>query len=130
MSKVPADLRYTEQHEWAKLDGDIVTMGVTDFAQEQLTDIVFVDLPDPGLRVKVGDAVVVLESVKSVSDVYTPVSGEILEINEELVDHPEIINESPFEEGWIVKIKVAGSGELSKMMDAAAYEKHLESEDH
>jgi len=124
MANIPAELMYSDQHEWVRLDGDIATVGVTDFAQEQLTDIVFVELPEVGLRVKVGEAVAVLESVKSVSDVYAPTTGEIIEINEELENHPERINEDAFGEGWIYKLKVASTG-LPGMMDAAAYEKFL-----
>jgi glycine cleavage system H protein len=118
---LPTDRRYTAEHEWLKAEGNIVTIGITDYAQEQLTDIVFVELPDVGRRVKAGESLAVLESVKSVSDVYAPFSGEVVQVNEELVQHPERLNESPYEEGWIVKLK-ANAPDLAKQLDAAAYE--------
>ncbi len=117
----PADRKYTQEHEWVKADKDVVTLGVTQYAQEQLTDIVFVELPDIGRRVKAGESIAVLESVKSVSDVFSPVTGAVLAVNEELVNHPEKVNESPYEEGWIAKVK-APAVDLSKLMDAAAYD--------
>lgn len=117
----PADRKYSKEHVWAKTEKDVVTLGVTNYAQEQLTDIVFVELPDIGRRVKAGESVAVVESTKSTSDVYAPVTGSVLAVNEELVNHPEKVNESPYEEGWIVKLK-APSVDLSKLMDAAAYD--------
>jgi glycine cleavage system H protein len=117
----PADRKYTPEHEWVKTDKGVVTLGVTQYAQEQLTDIVFVELPDIGRRVKSGESIAVLESVKSVSDVFSPVTGSVVAVNEELVSHPEKVNESPYEEGWIVKVK-APTVDLSKLMDAAAYD--------
>jgi glycine cleavage system H protein len=117
----PADRKYTKEHEWVKTEKDVVTLGVTHYAQEQLTDIVFVELPDIGRRVKSGESIAVVESVKSVSDVYSPVTGTVTAVNEELVSHPEKVNESPYEEGWIVKLKVP-SVDSAKMMDAAAYD--------
>jgi glycine cleavage system H protein len=117
----PADRKYTKEHEWVKAEKDVVTLGVTHYAQEQLTDVVFVELPEVGRRVKAGESIAVLESVKSVSDVYSPVTGTVVEVNEELVSHPEKVNESPYDEGWIVKLKVP-SVDVSKLMDAAAYD--------
>lgn len=117
----PADRKYTKEHEWVKAEKDVVTLGVTHYAQEQLTDVVFVELPEVGRRVKAGESIAVLESVKSVSDVYSPVTGTVVEVNEELISHPEKVNESPYDEGWIVKLKVP-SVDVSKLMDAAAYE--------
>lgn len=117
----PADRKYTQEHEWVRADKDVVTLGVTQYAQEQLTDIVFVELPDIGRRVKAGESIAVLESVKSVSDVFSPVTGAVVAVNEELVNHPEKVNESPYEEGWIAKVK-APAVDLSKLMDAAAYD--------
>ena len=128
MANIPTELMYSDQHEWVRLEGNIATVGVTDFAQEQLTDIVFVELPEVGLRVKSGEAIAVLESVKSVSDVYAPTTGEIVEINETLEDHPERINEDAFGEGWIFKLKIASSG-LPGLMDAAAYEEFLKTQE-
>ena len=125
MGSAPENLRYSEDHEWVRLEGDIATIGITDYAQEQLTDIVFVELPDVGSKVNAGDGVAVLESVKSVADVYCPFNGEITEVNESLESHPEKVNEDAFGEGWIFKIR-AREPNLSKLMDAAAYEKFTE----
>jgi len=124
MANIPADLLYSTEHEWVRLEGKTATIGVTDYAQEQLTDIVFVELPEIGRIVKSGEAVAVLESVKSVSDVYAPTTGEITGINEELENHPERINEDAFGEGWIYKMKTT-SNSLPGLMDAAAYEAFL-----
>jgi glycine cleavage system H protein len=117
----PADRKYTQEHGWVKVEKDGVTLGITQYAQEQLSDIVFVELPDVGRRVKFGESIAVLESVKSVTDVHCPVTGMVVAVNEELVSHPEKVNESPYEEGWIAKLKVP-SADLAKLMDAAAYD--------
>ncbi|MDH4224266.1 MAG: glycine cleavage system protein GcvH [Deltaproteobacteria bacterium] len=127
---IPADLKYTGQHEWLRLEGDIATVGITDFAQEQLTDIVFVDLPEAGRKVLVGDSVAVLESVKSVSDVYSPLAGEVVEVNTTLEANPQLVNEDPFGTGWMVKLKVANKAGLDKLMDSAAYQAYLDSANH
>ncbi len=103
----PKDLRYSPTHEWSKLDGDTVTVGVTDFAQDQLGDVVFVELPEVGKQVSAGDAVAVVESVKTASDIYAPVSGEVTEVNSALEDAPETINSAPYEEGWMFRLRVA-----------------------
>ena len=124
MSNIPTELKYTEQHEWIKMDGDTATIGITDYAQEQLTDIVFVELPEEGRLVKAGEGIAVLESVKSVSDVFAPLTGEVVEVNEDLENHPEWVNEDPFGTGWIYKLKTASTN-LSGMMDGAVYEKYL-----
>jgi glycine cleavage system H protein len=126
----PKDLRYTESHEWVKKEGDICTCGITDHAQEALTDIVFVELPQTGREVAQGDQVAVVESVKSVSDIYAPVSGKIIETNKALESSPEIINKEPYTGGWIFKIRNSKSEELDSLMDKAAYEKHAEEEAH
>ncbi len=124
MSNIPADLKYTDEHEWIRQEGDLTTIGITDFAQDQLTDVVFVELPEVGRQVKVGDPVAVLESVKSVADVLAPLDGEVVEVNGELEDHPERVNDDAYGEGWIYKIKA--SGELpDTVLDAAGYEKFL-----
>ena len=121
----PADRRYSKEHEWAKDNGDgTITMGVTDYAQEMLTDIVFVELPAPGKKVKQMQVVAVVESVKSVSDIYSPVSGEVIEANEELENRPELVNQDAFGEGWICKIRMENPAELEQLMDAAAYQVH------
>ncbi|MBN1958204.1 MAG: glycine cleavage system protein GcvH [Desulfuromonadales bacterium] len=122
----PEELKYTEEHEWVLVEDDVATIGITDFAQEQLGDVVFVELPEVGDRFDVGKSFGVVESVKAVSDVYAPVSGEVVEINEELPDEPEILNNSPYEDGWMVKIRLADAAELDDLMDAAAYQEFVE----
>jgi len=118
----PNDRRYTKEHEWALDNGDgIITMGITDHAQHLLTDIVYVELPDIGKKVKQMEPVTVIESVKSVSDIYSPVSGEVVAVNDVLQDKPELVNEDAFCEGWIVKIAMSDPSELNSLMDAAAY---------
>lgn len=118
----PAELKYSKDHEWVKVEGDAVTVGITDFAQKQLTDIVFVELPEKGKQVEANKRMAVVESVKSVSDVFCPVSGEIVEINGKLADTPEVINKDPYGEGWFVKIKVKDKAELGSLMTAEQYE--------
>jgi glycine cleavage system H protein len=118
----PDDRRYTKEHEWALDNGDgTITMGITDHAQHLLTDIVYVELPDIGKKVRQMDPVTVIESVKSVSDIYSPVSGEVVAVNDVLQDKPELVNEDAFGEGWIVKIAMSDPSELGGLMDAAAY---------
>lgn len=118
--KIPENLKYTDQHEWVET-GDIVKVGVSDYAQDQLGDIVFVELPEVGDSFDKGDECATLESVKAVSEMYAPVSGEVVEVNEELEDEPGLINEDSYEKGWIFKIKVSDAGELDSLMDKAAY---------
>jgi glycine cleavage system H protein len=126
----PDDRLYSEEHEWALDNGDgTITMGITDHAQELLTDIVYVELPEVGKKVKQMEPVAVVESVKSVSDVYSPVSGEVVEVNEALEDQPELINEDPFGEGWIARITMDDPAELDQLMEAAAYTAMIEEED-
>lgn len=116
-----SDLKFSKEHEWVRLEGDIATVGISHFAQEQLGDVVFVELPAVGKQVvKDGDAAVV-ESVKAASEVYAPVSGEIVEVNGELEDDPELVNKSPTGEGWFMKIRLSDASELDGMMDEAAY---------
>jgi len=122
----PSDLKYGKEHEWVKVDGDIAIVGVTDFAQKQLTDIVFVELPEKGKKVEKDKPMAVIESVKSVSDVFSPVSGEVVEVNEALKDNPDIINKDPYGDGWIAKIKIANNDDLSDLMSAEDYEKFTE----
>ncbi len=122
----PSDRRYSKEHEWAKDNGDgTITMGVTDYAQEMLTDIVFVELPAPGKKLKQMQVVAVVESVKSVSDIYSPVSGEVIEANQELENRPELVNQDAFGAGWICKIRMENPAELQQLMDAAAYEEFI-----
>jgi glycine cleavage system H protein len=116
-----SDLKFSKEHEWVRLEGDIATVGISHFAQEQLGDVVFVELPAVGKQVvKDGDAAVV-ESVKAASEVYAPMSGEIVEVNGELEDDPELVNKSPTGEGWFMKIRLSDASELDGMMDEAAY---------
>ena len=123
----PDNARYSKSHEWAVLDGDIVTLGVTDFAVEALGDIVFIDLPDTGTDVSAGDTACEIESVKAVGEVYSPVDGEIVEVNEGLGDEPGGLAADPFGGGWLVKIKATDASGLENLMDLAGYESHLES---
>jgi glycine cleavage system H protein len=118
----PTDRKYSKDHEWAKDNGDATaTVGITDHAQEMLTDIVFVELPVLGRKVKQGEPMAVVESVKSVSDVYAPVSGEIVAVNKRLEEQPDLINSDAFGEGWIAKVRMDDTAELGKLMDASAY---------
>jgi glycine cleavage system H protein len=127
----PADRRYSRDHEWVKDNGDgTIIVGITDYAQEMLTDIVFVELPPIGKKVIKGDAVAVVESVKSVSDVYAPVSGEVIAVNNKLEEEPALINQDAFGEGWIVKMRLANAGELKSLLSAADYEKLVKEEKH
>ncbi|MFW0777775.1 MAG: glycine cleavage system protein GcvH [Rickettsiales bacterium] len=122
MSNVPANLKYTDQHEWLNIDGDVATIGITDYAQSSLGDLVFVELPEVGKQVKAGDSFVVVESVKAASEVYAPISGEVVEVNSSLDGAPEQINQAPYEAGWICKIKASDTSELSKLLEPAKYE--------
>ena len=122
----PEELKYTEEHEWVLVEGDLVSIGITDFAQDQLGDVVFVELPEVGERVEAGKAFGVVESVKAVSDIYAPVSGEIVEVNAELPDAPETVNTSPYDDGWMIRIKPDDLSEIDDLMDAAAYQEFIE----
>jgi len=123
--KNPEDRKYSKKHEWVKLEQGIATVGVTDYAQHALTDIVFVELPEKGKQVEQSKGMCVVESVKSVSDVYAPVSGEIVEANKGLESHPELVNQDPFEKGWIAKIKVKDEKELESLMTTEQYTEFL-----
>jgi len=127
----PTDRLYSRDHEWVKDNGDgTVIVGITDYAQEMLTDIVFVELPGIGKKVAKSDPVAVVESVKSVSDVYAPVGGEVIDVNKKLEDAPELINQDAFGEGWIVKMRLADAGELKTLISAADYEQLVKEEKH
>jgi len=128
MNQKNSQVKHTKEHEWIKVEGNLATVGITSYAQEQLTDVVFVELPKIGKVVKSGEALAVLESVKAVSDVYSPVSGEVIEVNETLVDKPELINQKPTSEGWIAKLKVKDLKELDNLMTAYEYEEFLKKE--
>jgi glycine cleavage system H protein len=123
----PDDRRYTKEHEWARLEGDVATVGITEYAQGELGDVVFVELPEVGRRLTQGDSFGVVESVKAASDLYAPVSGEVAEVNGKLQDSPELVNSEPLAGGWMIKVRVADRAELDTLMDAAAYEAHLTS---
>jgi len=121
----PADYRYTKDHEWIKVEGPVGTIGITDYAQSELGDVVFAELPKLGVTMKAGESFGTIESVKAVSEIFTPVSGEITEINSKLVDTPEIINKDPHGSAWLVKIRLSDPKEVSALMDAAAYESYI-----
>ncbi len=121
MSNVPADLKYTKSHEWVRVSGDIATVGITDHAQHELTDLVFVELPAVGRKVKAGEASAVVESVKTASDIYAPVSGEIVEVNKAVVDNPALANTEPHGGGWFYRIKLANPSELAGLLSPEAY---------
>jgi glycine cleavage system H protein len=129
MSNVPSELKFLQSHEWVAVDGDIATIGVSDHAQELLGDLVFVELPEEGSVVVVGDAVAVIESVKAASDTYAPISGEIIEVNSELEDSPEKINDDPYGDGWMYKIKIDDHGEIDDMLDASSYAETIAEEE-
>lgn len=126
--QVPEELKYTESHEWIRVEGDQCRVGITEFAQSQLADLTFVDLPEVGSTVSAGDEVAVVESVKAASDVYSPLSGEILEVNEELSSSPERINEDSFGEGWLFVLKPVNPSDLDELLDAEAYRALLPAE--
>jgi glycine cleavage system H protein len=120
--KFPKDLKYTKDHEWARVEGDAAVVGITDYAQDKLGSIVFVELPPPGKPVKKGETVVTVDSVKAVAEVYSPLSGEVEEANDPLKDTPEVINQDPYGQGWMVKIKISSPAELAALLTPEAYE--------
>jgi glycine cleavage system H protein len=126
---IPAELKYSKNHEWVKVDGDRVVVGIDDYAQSQLGDVVFVELPEIDTVVTCGDSFSVVESVKAVSDIYAPVSGKIIEVNEMLADSPECMNQDPYGQGWIAVIEFTDKAELDNLLDSEAYERMLEEED-
>ncbi|GAB7387137.1 glycine cleavage system protein GcvH [Bacillaceae bacterium] len=119
---LPKELKYSEEHEWVRVEGNRAYIGITDFAQSELGDIVFVELPEVGDEVQQGSTFGSVESVKTVSDLYSPVSGKVVEVNEELADAPELINESPYEKGWMIVVEMSDTSELDKLLSAEAYE--------
>ncbi|MGA2878538.1 MAG: glycine cleavage system protein GcvH [Bryobacteraceae bacterium] len=124
----PQDLHYTKQHEWVRLAGDIGVIGITDYAQQELGDVVYVDLPRVGTKVERGKTMGSVESVKAVSDIYSPVSGEVIEINDALATAPEKLNESPHGDGWLVKIRLSAADEIQGLLSASDYEKYVAEE--
>jgi glycine cleavage system H protein len=127
---IPSDLRFHKEHEWVRLDGKRATVGISDFAQDALGDIVFLDLPKVGVSVKVGQQIGEVESTKTTSMIYTPVSGTVSQINTELKDHPEVVNSDPYGKGWIAVIDLSNPGEVDQLMTAAQYETFLSSQKH
>lgn len=121
MSNIPSDLKYAKSHEWLRVTGDTGTIGITDHAQHELTDVVFVELPAVGRKVKAGEACAVVESVKTASDIYSPVSGEITEVNTALADNPALVNGAPYADGWFFKLKLANHSEVSTLLAPEAY---------
>lgn len=128
MAAYPDDLHYTKDHEWIRVDGGVGTVGITDFAQEQLGDVVHVQLPRAGEKFEAHDTFGEVESVKTFSELYIPVSGEITEINEALADAPELVNNSPYTDGWMIKIKIGKPSEVDSLLSASEYEDYVESQ--
>ena len=124
-SKVPADLKYAKSHEWVRVEGGVATVGISDHAQHELTDVVFVEVPAVGRKVKAGEACAVVESVKTASDIYAPVSGEVIDANKALADKPDLVNSDPYRQGWFFKIKMADPAELNKLLTPADYTSQL-----
>jgi glycine cleavage system H protein len=125
MNNIPTDLKYAKSHEWVRVSGDTGTVGITDHAQHELTDIVFVELPAVGRQVKVGEACAVVESVKTASDIYSPVSGEIIEVNPAVVDNPALVNTDPHAAGWFYKIKLSNPAEIDALLSPEDYKKQI-----
>ncbi len=119
---VPENLKYTSDHEWAKIDGDVAVIGITDYAQGELGDVVFVELPEAGSKVAKGDTFGTIEAVKAVADLFAPLSGEVLEINEKLENEPETVNKDPYGNGWMIKVKLENPDELNDLLDAQKYQ--------
>jgi len=125
LSNVPEGLRYTKDHEWAKLEGKRARIGITDFAQDQLTDVVYVELPPIGNTVKQGEPIGTVESVKAVSEIFSPITGKVVEVNKALTEKPELVNKDPYGEGWMVVVETAEPAQATALMDAAAYRRHI-----
>lgn len=125
---IPADLKYTREHEWARVDGDIATVGISDYAQEELGDIVNVELPEEGDAVRKDEPFGAVESVKASVEIFAPVSGTVIEINEPLLDAPETLNEDPYDDGWLIKIRMSKPAEIAELMSAADYIRYLKEE--
>ena len=122
---VPGDLRYSKEHEWVRLEGDQATIGITHFAQEQLGDVVFVELPEKGATVRQFSSLGVVESVKAASDIYSPISGEVVERNMKVIEKPELVNSAPYGDGWMLRVKLADKAELQKLLSADDYRAHI-----
>jgi glycine cleavage system H protein len=124
-SKVPAELKYAKSHEWVRVEGDVATVGITDHAQHELTDVVFVELPAAGRKLKAGDSCAVVESVKTASDIYSPISGEVTAVNQAIVDQPALVNSDPYGNGWFFKVRLSQADEVNRLMSAADYQKQI-----
>lgn len=122
----PKDLKYTKTHEWVRVDGDVITVGLTDHAQEELGDVTYLELPDVGGEVESGEPFGVVESVKAASDIYSPITGEVLERNEDAVSTPDIVNASPYDRAWLIKVRVADTQPLADLMDPDSYDSYVE----
>jgi glycine cleavage system H protein len=120
-AKVPSDLKYAKSHEWVRLNGDVATIGITDHAQHELTDVVFVELPEVGRKLKAGEACAVVESVKTASDIYAPVSGVVVAVNAKAVDSPTLVNDQPYGDGWFFQVKVSDAAEAAALLSPADY---------
>jgi len=130
VSNIPDDLRYSKEHEWVRTEGDVATIGITHFAQDQLGDVVFVELPEKGASVRQHASLGVVESVKAASDVYAPVSGEVIERNVKVIESPELVNRSPYQDGWLVKVRMTDKAEPAALLDAGAYAAHVGDQAH
>lgn len=124
---IPEDLKYTKQHEWIKIESNTAVFGITDYAQSEMGDITFVELPEKGNKLNQSQTLSTLESVKAASDIYTPLSGQVIEVNEQLANSPELINQSPYEKGWICKIKLSSPDQISGLMDSNTYKEYIHS---
>ena len=127
---IPEDYKFTKSHEWAKVEDNVVTIGLSDYAQEQLGDIVYIELPESGRELQKEEVFGMVESVKAVSDIYCPVSGEVVEVNDAMIDSPEVINDDPFVEAWLIKVRIDNPDELNTLMDAKEYQIYVEEESH
>lgn len=124
----PEDLKYSKEHEWIRMSGSVATIGITDYAQDQLGEVVFIELPDEGETIEKSDSFGVVESVKSVSDIFAPVSGKVVEVNEPLLDSPETMNEEPYGEGWLIKVEISNTKDLDDLMSADHYQAFIKEE--
>jgi glycine cleavage system H protein len=124
----PTDLKYTKSHEWVRVEGNVATIGLADYAQNELGDITYLELPDVGDSIVAGEPLGVVESVKAASDIYAPIGGEVVERNEDAINAPEVVNQSPYESAWLIKVNVGDAAELDALMDAAIYDEFVENE--
>lgn len=121
----PDNVKYTKEHEWLRIESDVAVIGITDYAQSELGDIVFIEFPEKGKTFSQNDSVGTIEAVKTVADLYAPISGEVVEVNEKLADEPELVNKDPYEQGWMIKMKISDPSEIDALMDSAAYKEHV-----